>query len=180
MSEANQDTVENAGVDKQSNAEAGTLGFSNASSVAAIFPARAVELGDYNPETDYFALLNGTTEGHGFAGSVNLNFSANSPPDGTIAADVTVPPANAYVPNPTSPGGTIGVPNDNPTQKGAAPDSFVTMNGLGGATGGGPSMVDANGAPVTPSQTSAQISVSERRDYRHASGAKTRRTCGAN
>ena len=133
MAEAQQDADGNVAIDKQSDVEAGTLGFSNASSIASTFPGTAAALGSYDPQGEYFTLLNGSTDGHGFAGTVNLNYDANSPPNGTISAETTGAPANAYVPNPTSPGGTIGVPNDNPADKGSAPDSFVTMNGLGGA-----------------------------------------------
>ena len=71
-------------------------------------------------------------------------------------------PATPYVPNPSSPGGTIGVTNDNPADKPAAPDSFVNMKGFGGATGGGPSMIDSNGNPITPSATAAEISNSSK------------------
>ena len=124
MASDTQDTTENVATESQTSSEAGTLGFSNAASVAAIFPQRAVQLGDYDPETKYFTLLNSSvSNGHGFSEDVNLNY-ANAP-DGTISATVVGPPANAYVPNPSSPGGTIGVTNDNPADKPAAPESFV-------------------------------------------------------
>ena len=154
-----QDTTENVATESQTSSEAGTLGFSNAASVAAIFPQRTIQLGSYDPETEYFALLNSSvSNGHGFSEDVNLNYA--DAPDGTISATVVGPPANAYVPNPSSPGGTIGVTNDNPADKPDAPESFVLMNGLGGATGGGPSMVDSDGNPISPSAAAAEISQS--------------------
>ena len=156
-----QDTTENVATESQSSSEAGTLGFSNAASVAGIFPQRNIQLGSYDPETEYFALLNSSvSNGHGFSEDVNLNYE--NAPDGTISSDVVGPPANAYVPNPSSPGGTIGVTNDNPADMPAAPASFVSMNGFGGATGGGPSMIDSSGNPLTPSATAAEISNSSK------------------
>ena len=78
--------------------------------------------------------------------------------------------ANAYVPNPSSPGGVIGTPIDNPESKPAPPEAFTSMNGLGGATGGGPSMVNSEGTPVKPSDSAANISQSRKSYLRGMSG----------
>ena len=174
MSSTGQETSANTAVDSQSSVEAGTLGFSNAASVQSIFAASPIHLGELaNVEDVYFNGgdvggesidgFNGTViGGHGFSEEVNLNY-ANSPD--MLLADAGTPggaPASAYVPNPTSPGGIIGTTNDNPAAKPAPPDSFKNMNGLGGTTGGGPSMVDAAGIPITPTSTAAQISISQK------------------
>ena len=176
MSTNSQETVDNTATAGQSGVEAGTLGFSNKDSVAQMFPASPLHLGHLtNVENIYFNGgkhvedsveidgLNGTViAGHGFSENVSLNYS--EAPDMNIAGagGAGGAPANAYVPNPSSPGGTIGTPNDNPTAKPVPPESFKSMDGFGGATGGGPSAIDANGMPIKPSDTSAAISVSQR------------------
>ena len=81
--------------------------------------------------------------------------------------------ANAYVPNPSSPGGVIGTPNDNPSQKPASPPSFIDMKGFGGATGGGPSAIDSDGLPITPQSTAEEISQSTKTHPRGESGWTT-------
>ena len=171
MATDQQETASNTAVDAQSKVEAGTLGFSNRDSIAGIFSASPIHRNELaNVEDVYFngnetevAGLNGTVQnGHGFSEAVNLNYAA--------APDMVLPdagkagghPANAYVPNPSSPGGTIGVPTDNPQSKPAPPDAFKTMDGSGGTIGGGPSMVDADGMPITPKSTSEEIARSKK------------------
>lgn len=176
MSTSNQETVDNTATAGQSGVEAGTLGFSNKDSVAKMFPASPLHLGQLDNVEDIFFNggkhaedseeidgLNGTVVGgYGFSEDVNLNYS-NAPdmviPGAGAAGDA---PANPYVPNPSSPGGEIGVPNDNPASKPASPDSFKNMDGFGGAHGGGPSAIDVDGMPVKPSATSAAIANSQR------------------
>ena len=175
MSSETQETTGNSSTESQSGAEAGQLGFSNSESVRKIFTASPIHKGTITPELTenvYFrggnyagdikidGLSGQVTNGLGFSETVNLNYAGA--PDGTIAASVVGAPANAYVPNPTSPGGTIGVPTDNPNSKGEAPKSFVEMDGFGGTTGGGPSMLDSNGKPITPQNTSEKISDSQK------------------
>ena len=185
MSSSPQETSANAKVESQSPVEAGTLGFSNAASVAHIFAASPIHLSEMdNVEDVYFnggdhggetvSGLNGTVVGgYGFSEDVNLNYS--NAPDMVIADAGTAggAPANAYVPNPSSPGGVIGVPNDNPASKPAPPDTFKDMNGFGGAAGGGPSMIDAAGLPVKPSDSAAAISNSTKDHPRGESGWTT-------
>lgn len=170
MSSAAQDTITNAAIESQSTVEAGSLGFSNATSVKTIFAASPIHKGELkNTEDVYFnggtlgtgdiEGLNGTvSSGYGFSEDVDLNYP--SAPDMKISPTVTGPPANAYVPNPSSPGGVIGVPSDNPNHGQPSPATFTTMNGFGGTAGGGPSMIDADGLPITPRASSANISTS--------------------
>lgn len=171
-----QETVSNTAIDAQTPVEAGRLGFSNAESVKAMFPASPVINGDLDDVEDIYFNggkhandpvtidgLNGTIKnGYGFAENVDLNYS--SAPDMSIkdAGKAGPHPANAYVPNPTSPGGVIGVPNDNPESKGVPPETFKNMNGFGGATGGGPSAIDGAGMPIKPSDSSSKISDSQK------------------
>ncbi len=167
-----QDTVSNAAVDAITVVEAGRLGFSNLPSMSTMFPASPVLKGELNDvESKYFDGgkytgdevtidgLNGiVTNGHGFSENVDLNYT--KAPDMVVAnaGKAGGHPSNAYVPNPTSPGGTIGVPNDNPESKPAPPASFTAMNGFGGATGGGPSAIDSLGLPITPRAAATEIS----------------------
>ena len=175
MASDSQETASNTATDSQTGAEAGGLGFSNAASVKITFSASPIhKLELANVESVYFNGgnhggnevdgLNGIVQnGHGFSEAVDLNYTAAPTMVIAGAGGAGGAPANAYVPNPSSPGGVIGVPNDNPTQKPAPPPSFVNMKGSGGAQGGGPAMVDAEGLPIKPSDTSALISTSEKR-----------------
>ena len=186
MSSSAQETSANSAVESQSSVEAGTLGFSNKASVSAIFPASPIHSGELdNVEDVYFNGgdhggetidgLNATSivGGHGFSEPVNLNYS--EAPDMVIAGagGAGGAPANAYVPNPSSPGGVIGTPNDNPSQKPASPPSFINMKGFGGTTGGGPSAIDGEGLPITPQATAEEISQSTKSYPRGESGWTT-------
>ena len=185
MSSSPQETSANAKVESQSPVEAGTLGFSNAASISHIFAASPIHLNEMsNVEDVYFNGgdhggekidgLNGIVQnGYGFSEDVDLNYASS--PDMTIANAGTAggPPANAYVPNPSSPGGTIGVPTDNPKKKPVPPPAFTGMNGFGGANGGGPSMIDAAGMPVKPKDSAAEISKSAKNHPRGESAWTT-------
>lgn len=171
-----QETVDNAAVDAISAVEAGRLGFSNSTSMKSTFVASPIHKGEMTDvESIYFDGgkhsgdsvtidgLNGTVKnGYGFSENVDLNYS--SAPDMTIASAGLAGghPANAYVPNPSSPGGVIGVPNDNPESKPVPPEAFKSMNGFGGATGGGPSVLDDKGMPITPRSSAGEISNSQK------------------